>query len=246
MLYTNGMRKPTDTQLNIIKQNTKRILAEDKARIDEVLSGQGWRYFVAALLIFPLSLIKVFDFILNSPHLWRDYASENQDTEHKRLEGAVGLSAYKFNDKRVIYNEYRDSLEDYNKEAVRTIYSRDIVTNNEAVYEHAMTESRLDKATVIQQLQEIFEKDERLEGVNLRTKYLDNGKIESRRVTFGNKMNSMLKALFPSLKLLNLKGSTDTYLLFEGGSMFDFEQRLRNTFLKPVTIMLKRVSRKKP
>ncbi len=228
------MRKPTDTQQKILKDNVHRIFAEDKARLDEVLSGQGWRYIVGAILIFPLTLIKAIDFIFNSPHLWRDYASENQDTEHKRLEGAVGLSAYRFNDKRATYNDYRDTLESYNKDAV---------VRKETT---PMQEVRLDRATVIEKLQEVFSKDVKLIGTTLRTKYTDEGKMESRRVTFGNKMNSMLKALFPTLTVLNLKGSTDTYLLFEGDSMFELEQKLRNTFLKPVTIMLKRPTKKKP
>ena len=227
------MRKPTEIQQNILKQNVHRIFAEDKAKLDEVLSGQGWRYIMGAILIFPLTLIKAIDFILNSPHLWRDYASENQDTEHKRLEGAIGLSAYRFNNQRAIYNEYRDTL---------TSYNRDAVVRNTT----PLQEVRLDKATVIEKLQDIFSKDVKLQGTALRTKYTDEGKVESRRVTFGNSMNSMLKALFPTLTILNLKGSTDTYLLLEGDSMFELEQKLRNTFMKPITIMLKRPTRKKP
>ncbi len=227
------MRRPTEVQQNILKQNVRRIFAEDKAKLDEVLSGQGWRYVMGAILIFPLTLIKAIDFILNSPHLWRDYASENQDTEHKRLEGAVGLSAYRFNNQRATYNEYRDTLKSYNRDAVVRSTT-------------PLQEVRLDKATVIEKLQEIFSKDVKLQGTALRTKYTDEGKIESRRVTFGNNMNSMLKALFPTLTILNLKGSTDTYLLLEGDSMFELEQKLRNTFMKPITIMLKRPTRKKP
>lgn len=227
------MKRPTETQQQIMKKQISRIFAEDKAKLDEVLSGQGWRYIVAAILIFPLTIIKAIDFLISSPHLWRDYAGENEEAEHKRLQNAVGLSAYRANSKRAKYNEFRDTLDEYNKDAV-------VRPNQETLIQ----EFRLNKATIINKLQQKFDKDERLEGISIRVKYTSEGKIESRRVTFGNELNSMLKSLFPSLKVCNLKGSKETYILFEGDSMFQFEQKLRNTFLKPITIVLKKQSRR--
>lgn len=226
------MKKPTEQQQQIMKKQISRIFAEDKAKLDEVLSGQGWRYVVAAILIFPLTIIKAIDFLISSPHLWRDYAGENEEAEHKRLQNAVGLSAYRVNDRRIKYNEYRDTLEEYNKDSVIR------------PQETPLQEFRLNKATIINKLQQKFNEDVKLEGISLRIKYTKEGKIESRRVTFGNKLNSMLKSLFPSLKVCNLKGSKETYILFEGEDMFQFEQKLRNTFLKPVTIVLKRQTRR--
>lgn len=220
------MRKPTETQQKILKEQVGKIFAQDKKKLDEVLGGQGWRYLLGAILIFPLTLIKVFDFIFSSPHLWRDYVSENEDRKQQRLRSSIGLCEYNFNNKRAQYNEYRDNLTEYNKEAVR------------------QKNIEYKKSEVLKRLQQRFDREPKLEGISIKVNYTNSGSIESQRITFGNEINSMFKVLFPSLKLLSMKGSKNTYLLLEKESLFDFEQKLRGIFLVPVTIILKRKSNK--
>ena len=71
------------------------------------------------------------------------------------------------------------------------------------------------------------------------------GKFLTQRITFGNDTNALLKTAFPLLKLRNLKNSSDTYFVFENDEVFKLEMKLRNTFMMPVTIMLRKVKYEK-
>lgn len=180
------------------------IFAGDKRRLDEVLGGQGWRYVLGAILIFPLTLIKVVDFLIKYKFLLRcsDSALTPEDKELAK--------------KRV---EMVTQLEDY-----ANLYP-------EARQDHA-------KITAIQRLQSKFSQDLMLKGKMIRVEHTTDGVVQ--RITFGNNVNAELKSTFPLLKLKKLKGEDITYFVFEGNELFQLEAKLRTTFMRPVTITVKK------
>lgn len=223
----------------LIAEGINQIFIGDKNRLDEVLGGQGWRYIMGAICIFPLTLIKVVDFLFRNKHLYH----EPKITPMEELEG-IGLSSKKL--KQFARYTYVSQLEDYD----RIYVSEDVVKER---YSNINKEEQ--KVSALQTLRNMFEKNDRLEGTILRVTHhkvsdedllesaeigMMKGKYLTQRVTFGNSNNMLLKTAFPLLKLRNLKGSTDTYFIFENDEVFELEMKLRNTFLKPVTIILKR------
>ena len=90
------------------------------------------------------------------------------------------------------------------------------------------------KTSALSSLSAKFDNNLTLSGKVLRT----DG--EEQRITFGNMRNSELKTVFPLLKLKKLKSSDDTYFVLTKDEVFELEAKLRVTFMKPVTIVLKR------
>lgn len=228
------MTQGYNTSEQLISNGINQIFAGDKARLDEVLGGQGWRYVAGAICIFPLTLIKVVDFLFRNKHLYHT----PKVTPMEEMQG-IGLSNSKLKDySRMVYSR---QLEDHNN-TLSPIHSK-------------TTEKQEQKLNAVQTLQGMFNKSLKLEGTIIRTIHhrvsnedlLESaktgtmqGKFMTQRVSFGNDNNALLKTVFPLLKLRNLKGSSDTYFVFENDEVFELETKLRNTFMKPVTIVLKR------
>ena len=225
---------------DLINKGIEEIFAGDKRRLDEVLGGQGWRYFAAAICIFPLTLFKVFHFLHANQHLFIKPKMLKQ--QHVEDSKGIGLSSFKLKQ----YSNYifTSGLEDYNNEAVPS-----------QPVESEVVEYVPSKLEAVQSLQALFDNNVRLTGSVLKVTHhkvsdeallegaetgMMNAKYMTQRVTFGNETNKTLKTVFPLLKLRNLKGSTDTYFVFENDEVFELERKLRNTFMKPVTIVLGR------
>lgn len=90
------------------------------------------------------------------------------------------------------------------------------------------------KTSALSSLSAKFDNNLTLSGKVLRT----DG--EEQRITFGNMRNSELKTVFPLLTLKKLRSSDDTYFVLTKDGVFELEAKLRVTFMKPVTIVLKR------
>ena len=195
------------TSAELIKRGISQIFIGDKKRLDEVLGGQGWRYIAGAILIFPLTLIKVVDFFIRNKHL----------TYHAKpiVESGIGLSTESMKKAREVH--FLEQLEDYDR-----------------IYLPNPTPQQSAKESALQALRIRFEADLKFGGKLLSA----NG--TEQRVTFGNTFNAELKTIFPALKLMKLKSSEQTYFVFEKDEVLQLEAKLRNTFMKPVTIMLKR------
>ena len=219
----------SSTQL--IANGISQIFAGDKSRLDEVLGGQGWRYVAGAICIFPLTIIKVIDFLFRNKHLYH----QPKITPMEEMKG-VGLST--------------SDLKKYN----RLLFTRQLEDYN-GIHKHSEN-SQNQKLNAIQSLQGLFNKSLKLNGTILKTihhRVSDQGLLESaetgeirgkfmsQRITFGNEINSLLKTVFPLLKLRNIKGLSDTYFVFENDEVFQLETKLRTTFMQPVTIMLRKV-----
>jgi hypothetical protein len=158
----------------------------------------------------------------------------------------IGLSSSEL--KCYAKHAFKAGLDDYNSEAVQYIQP----------VESEQSKSVPSKLVAIQRLQGMFNNNLRLGGVVLKAtnhKLSDNALLEgaetgiikekylTQRVTFGNDINATLKTVFPSLKLSKLKGSEDTYFIFENDGVFELEMKLRETFMKPVTIILERLAK---
>ena len=229
------------TSAQLIEHGISQIFAGDKRRLDEVLGGQGWRYVAGALCIFPLTVLKVVDFLFRNKHLYHT----PKITPIEEMSG-IGLSNNKLRDyARYVY--FREQIQDYND---------NIAPLNSEKEENKQKQ----KLNAVQSLQGMFRNNLKLEGTIIRTTHhrvsdesmLESaesgelrGKFITQRVTFGNEINMLLKTAFPLLKLKNLKGSYDTYFVFENDELFEFEIKLRNTFMVPVTILLKKVKNEK-
>lgn len=59
------------------------------------------------------------------------------------------------------------------------------------------------------------------------------------RVTFGNEINTLLKIINPNIKHRKLRGSSDTYIVFNDNERFDLAKELKEIFMKEVKIDLK-------
>ena len=223
----------------LLYEGVGNIFREDKERLDEVLGGQGWRYFGAAICIFPLTILKVIYFLINNQHLFR----EPKIMRQQKVEEMKGIGLSNSDLKLYAKNVFRANLEDYNTEVIAKS------NKSSAGY------TQEPKVNAVQRLQNTFNKNLRLGGIILRTTHhrlsdtallegAETGVIKEKyltqRVTFGNEMNATLKTVFPSLKLRNLKGSTDTYFIFENDGVFELERKLRETFMQPVTITLEK------
>lgn len=222
----------------LISNGINQIFAGDKARLDEVLGGQGWRYIAGAICIFPLTLIKVVDFLFRNKHLYHT----PKVTPMEEMQG-IGLSSLKL------------------KKYARAIYTNNLEeVGDNVLVETKSTDKKASKLNAVQALQSMFNNNLKLEGTVLKTIHhrvssedllesadtgIMQGKFMTQRVSFGNDNNALLKTVFPLLKLRNLKGSSDTYFVFENDEVFELETKLRNTFMKPVTIVLKRAINEK-
>jgi hypothetical protein len=229
----------SNTQL--IANGISQIFAGDKSRLDEVLGGQGWRYVAGAICIFPLTIIKVIDFLFRNKHLYH----QPKITPMEEMEG-IGLSSMKL--KRYARFIYASSLEEINNVSLEDTLKTDL------------KEKEISKLSAVQVLQNMFNSNLKLEGTILKiTRHKVNdedmlesaetgvlkGKFLTQRITFGNDTNALLKTAFPLLKLRNLKNSSDTYFVFENDEVFELEMKLRNTFMVPVTIILRKVKYEK-
>ena len=218
----------------LIANGIGQIFAGDKKRLDEVLGGQGWRYLAGAVCIFPLTLIKVIDFLFRNKHLYHT----PKITPMEEMQG-VGLSSLKL------------------KKYARAIYVNNLeeVGDNVTVESTENSNKETSKLVAIQALQGMFNNNLKLEGSILNTTHhrvsdenllesaetgVMKGKFITQRITFGYEVNSLLKKAFPLLKLRTLKGSNDTYFVFENDEVFEFEAKLRSTFMVPITVVLKR------
>ena len=219
------------TSQQLINQGIYQICSGDKRKLDEALSGQGWRYVAAAICIAPLTLLKCLDFMFTNKHLFHDH--KEPPMEERR---GVGLSMKEI--KRAREVDFLDTLEDYNAEVVR----RSSTTNS--------------KYDSIVYLEKIIGEDLKLEGAIVFTKfskfnseeliqYNETGELPkpfmTQRVTFGNEVNKALKIIFPLLKHRKVRGHDDTYLVFEGDEIFQLERKLRDLYMKPVTIVTKKI-----
>ena len=229
----------SNTQL--IANRISQIFAGDKSRLDEVLGGQGWRYVAGAICIFPLTIIKVIDFLFRNKHLYH----QPKITPMEEMEG-IGLSSMKLN--RYARFIYASSLEEINNVSLEDTLKTDL------------KEKEISKLSAVQALQNMFNSNLKLEGTILKiTRHKVNdedmlesaetgvlkGKFLTQRITFGNDTNALLKTAFPLLQLRNLKNSSDTYFVFENDEVFELEMKLRNTFMVPVTIILRKVKYEK-
>ena len=223
------------TSEQLIANGIEQIFAGDKARLDDVLGGQGWRYVAGAICIFPLTLIKVVDFLFRNKHLYHT----PKVTPMEEMQG-VGLSSMKL--KKQARSNYLHQLEEYDSVGVHSLYN-------------APKEEKPNKTSAIQSLQCMFEHNLKLEGNTLKVTYhrvnnedllesaetgVMKGRFITQRISFGNDTNALLKIVFPLLKLRHLKGSNDTYFVFENDEVFELEAKLRNTFMSPITIVLRR------
>ena len=217
------------TSSQLIGQGIYQIFLGDKKKLDNNLKGQGWRYVVAAIIIFPLTLIKCIDFMLSNKHLFHVH----REVPMEKREG-VGLSMS--NLKRARRSEFVESLEDYNVEALQ-------VKSSNQKYE------------ALNYIRCLTNKDLKLKGTVLKTtfpkvtgeellEYNETGEFSKpfivQRVTFGNEINKALKTIFPLLKHRKMKGQEETYIVFEGDELFELERKLRDLFMKPVTIITKK------
>lgn len=228
------------TNTDLIQRGIEGIFIGDKNALDKALKGQGWRYVAAAICIFPLTLIKVIDFLFRNKHLFHRVKETPIENRH-----GIGLSMDELkNSARTIY--VREHIESSNDEVWR---AKPVENNKKKISE------REAKLSAISYLTAIFEKNVRLEGTILRTvhhRVSDKDLLESAqtgtfkskflstKVTFGNDINASLKVLFPLLRVRKVRGSNTTFIDFENDEAFELEQKLRNTFMKPITIILKR------
>ena len=219
------------TSSQLIEQGIHQIFKGDKRRLDENLGGQGWRYVVAAILIFPLTLVKCVDFMLSNKHLFH----KHKETPMEKVEGiGLSMSSLKHNKHR----EFLENLEDYNIEAVKT------------------KKGSNQKYEALEYLRCLINKDLRIKGTVLKTtfpkvsgeellEYNETGELSKpfivQRVTFGNEINKVLKTIFPLLKHRKMKGQEETYIVFEGDEIFELERKLRDLFMKPVTIVTRKM-----
>ena len=219
------------TSSQLIGQGIHQIFLGDKRKLDKNLGGQGWRYVVAGILIFPLTLIKCIDFMLSNKHLFHVH----KEIPMEKREG-VGLSMS--NLKRARRNDFVESLEDYNVEALQ-------VKSSNQKYE------------ALNYLRYLLNKDLKLKGTVLKTtfpkvtgeellEYNETGEFSKpfiiQRVTFGNEINKALKTIFPLLRHRKMKGHEKTYIVFEGDEIFELERKLREVFMKPVTITTRKAN----
>lgn len=226
----------------IITRGISQIFEDDKRRLDNALSGRGWRYLAGAICIFPLTLIKVVDYLFRNKHLYH----EPKITPMEEMDG-IGLSSARI--KQYARYIHFEQLEGYQG----VFLNVDVIKEREEY--NPRTSLELKKASAAQTLRESFTKNEKLEGTLLRVTHhrvndadllesaesgVLKGKYLTQRVTFGNENNALLKALFPLLNLRKLKNSTDTYFVFENDEVFELQTKLRDTFLRPVTIILRR------
>jgi hypothetical protein len=225
----------------LIENGISQIFAGDKRRLDEVLGGQGWRYIAGAICIFPLTIIKVIDFLFRNKHLYHT----PKITPMEEMSG-VGLSSIKLKDcARLVY--FREQIESHND-------------NIAPLTPEKKTTKQEQKLNAVQSLQSMFNSNVELKGTIIKLTHhrvssekllesAESGELKDKfitqRVTFGNDTNALLKTAFPLLKLRNLKNSSDTYFVFENDEIFELEMKLRNTFMVPVTIMLKKVKNEK-
>lgn len=219
------------TSSQLIKHNIAQIFLRDKNKLDENLGGQGWRYAVAAIIFFPLTLIKCLDFMLSNKHLFHVH----REVPMEKRKG-IGLSIDSL--KRASYYEFINNLEDYNSEALHT---------NE----------KNQKYEAINYLSCLLNKDLKIKGTVLKTtfpkvtgeellEYNETGEFSKpfiiQRVTFGNEINKALKTIFPLLKHRKMRGQEETYIVFEGDEIFELERKLRDLFMKPVTITTRKAN----
>ena len=219
------------TSEQLIEQGIHQIFLGDKEKLDRTLGGQGWRYVVAAILIFPLTLIKCLDFILSNKHLY--HTPKIRPMEER---SGVGLSMKEF--KRSKYSSFVNNLEDYNAEAL-----------------HRKENKVESKQVAISYLNGIIGNDLKIKGTVLKTtfpkvtgeellEYNETGDFSKpfiiQRITFGNEINKALKTIFPLLKHRKMKGQEETYIVFEGDEIYQLEAKLRTLFMKPITIVTKK------
>ena len=228
------------TSRQLIYNGIGQIFEGDKRKLDNALKGQGWRYFAAGLCIFPLTLIKVAVFLFESKHLFHRHKEVNcrPFTESEGL----GLSMRQL--KREAEMVYLSKMKSYNWEVYEKMSKFDEKYTKEDIKEKALLE-----------LQSTFNNNLYLKGEIIRitrNRVKDKDLLESaetgklttafitQRVTFGEEMNKLLKIVIPSLKHRKLKGTDTTYIVFENDELFELEQKLRNLFMVPVTVSVKK------
>ena len=228
------------TSRQLIYNGIGQIFEGDKRKLDNALKGQGWRYFVAGLCILPITLLKVIVFMFENKHLFHRHKEVNcrPFTESEGL----GLSMRQL--KREAEMVYLSKMKSYNWEAYEKMSEFDEKYTKEDIKEKALLE-----------LQNIFNNNLYLKGEIIRItrnrvkdkdllKSAETGKLTTafitQRVTFGEEMNKLLKIVIPSLKHRKLKGTDTTYIVFENDELFELEQKLRNLFMVPVTVSVKK------
>ena len=227
------------TSTDLILNGIGNIFKGDKSKLDKTLGGQGWRYFAAGLCIFPLTLIKVAVFLFESKHLF--HVHREHITPIEEVKG-VGLSMRQL--KREAEMVYLSKMKSYNWEAYEKMSEFDEKYTKEDIKEKALLE-----------LQSTFNNNLYLKGEIIRItrnrvkdkdllESVETGKLTTafitQRVTFGEEMNKLLKIVIPSLKHKKLKGTDTTYIVFENDELFELEQKLRNLFMVPVTVSVKK------
>lgn len=227
------------TSRQLIYNGIGQIFEGDKRKLDNALKGQGWRYFVAGLCILPITLLKVIVFMFENKHLFHHHKEIYTSFEESN---GVGLSMRQL--KREAEMVYLSKMKSYNWEAYEKMSEFDQKYTKEGIKEKALLE-----------LQNTFNNNLYLKGEIIRitrNRVKDKDLLESaetgkltaafitQRVTFGEEMNKLLKIVIPSLKHRKLKGTNTTYIVFENDELFELEQKLRNLFMVPVTVSVKK------
>lgn len=225
------------TSRKLLLNGIGQIFEGDKRKLDNALAGEGWRYVLAGICIFPITILKVIFFMFENKHLFHRHKEVVKSFEDF---GGIGLSMSEL--KKHADYMYLSKVKDYNREIFKESKKSKISSKGK-------------KEETLVQLQSIFTSNPYLKGELLRVtrhKVKDEDLLESaetgkltatfitQRVTFGEDMNTALKTVIPSLKLRKIKGGDSTYLVFENDEVFELEQKLRNLFMLPVTISVRK------
>ena len=219
------------TSGQLIYQGIGQIFRGDKRKLDEVLGGQGWRYVAGALCLLPLTLTKIIDYLFRNKHLFH----KAKERSIKDLKG-VGLSSPEF--KKYAQWLYTKGLEDYSHVSVDVPHQNETKLDSINFLKNLFNSNLKLTGTLLKTINHRISDKDLLEGATtgeVKTKYL------TQKVTFGNEINKHIHTVFPLIKLGKLKGNSDTFLIFENDGLFELERKLRDLFMIPVTITVRKV-----
>ena len=214
---------------DFVVNEVERIFEVDKERLDNALAGTGLAYFLAAICIFPLTCFKAAYTILRNP-VYRDLSREIPIEER----AGIGLSMSFIKDASIdTFYEQLDTCETEGCPSRETTQQQEAFVNLRYIFE---SDLKL-RGTILNTRHHKLTDEELLEGAQtgcVKAKYI------TQKITFGNELNKVLKRAFPYLKHCKIRGGSDTYIVFENDGVFELERKLREVFMEPVTIVLKK------
>ena len=223
------------TGTDILADNLKYVVQDDKRALDNYLGGCGWAYILGAVCVIPITILKLIKCFF-STSTWC-FKTPYKEKNNK----GIGLSSKVFTDIR---------------------RGRTLVSLNHNYNEEILLDSEKELNTEINELTALrnylIKSNFKLHGTVLRTDfpkikgeellyYTQSGELISKafitmRVTFGNDINSLLKSIFKNkVKVRKMRNKEETYIVFNNSEVVELEKELKSIFLEDVTIKLNRL-----